>query len=572
MSKVKLELTWIGKDQRPLLEPRILREESSRSYHAKYKVTENDIFDNLLIRGDNLLALKALEQNYTGKINCIYIDPPFNTQQAFEHYDDGVEHSVWLNLMHDRILILHKLLAENGTFFIHIDDNELAYVMVMLDEVFGRKNRAYIATFKQSSVSGPKSVNPGLVSTTSFVIIYSKDKAKWKPNKLYSKTVRDGRYSKYISNFEAGYEEWELEPLADAFSRYKGVDKKSIKKELGSKYEEEIEKFVLLDPRRVVRTARIAEKDVAASAKLALRESNSERGTVFKSAREGSSDIYFLNGEQLIFYSTKARLIDGEMFTTQALSTLWDDLLSNNLHKEGGVSFPNGKKPEGLLKRVIELCTSPGDVVLDSFGGSGTTAATAHKLQRKWITIELGDHCETHILPRLQKIIDGEDNDGISKAVNWQGGGGFRYYKLAPSLLQKDQWDNWIVNKEYNAEMLAEAVCKLEGFTYAPSDTVWWNHGYSTETDFIYVTTQNLSLEKLELLTEEVGSDKTLLVMCGAFRCKAERFTNLTLKKLPKAIVDSCQWAHDDYSLNVQNLPMAEVRESIPLQDDLFEE
>jgi len=190
-------------------------------------------------------------------------------------------------------------------------------------------------------------------------------------------------------------------------------------------------------------------------------------------------------------------------------------------------------------------------------------------MKRKWITIELGEHCDTHILPRLRKIVDSEDNDGVSKAVNWQGGGGFRFYKLAPSLLQKDQWDNWVINKEYNAEMLAEAVCKLEGFTYAPSDTIWWNHGYSTETDFIYTTTQNLSQEKLELLSEEVGSDKTLLVMCGAFRCKADRFANLTLKKLPKEIVSRCQWAHDDYSLNVRNLPMAE---SAPAQDDLFEE
>lgn len=186
--------------------------------------------------------------------------------------------------------------------------------------------------------------------------------------------------------------------------------------------------------------------------------------------------------------------------------------------------------------------------------------------------IELEEHCETVILPRLKKVIGGEDQGGISKAINWLGGGGFRYYTLAPSLLQKDQWDNWVINKEYNAEMLAEAVCKLEGFTYAPSDTVWWNHGYSTETDFVYVTTQNLSLEKLELLSEEVGSDKTLLVMCGAFRCKAERFANLTLKKLPKVIVDRCQWAHDDYSLNVQNLPMAEAPAAAPFQDDLFEE
>ncbi len=567
MSKTKLELTWIGKDKRPKLEPRILLEDRSKSYHANQIITDNDIFDNKLIFGDNLLALKALEHDYTGKVKCVYIDPPFNTQQAFEHYDDGLEHSIWLNLMRDRIVVLHKLLSDDGTFVLHIDDNELAYIIVMLDEIFGRSNRTYIATFKQSSVSGPKSVNPGLVSTTSFVVIYAKNKAKWSPNKLYVKTKRDDRYSKYVSNYHEDYQRWRLEPLAEAFAKSIGIEKKLLKKELGEKYQDKLEKFVLNEPGRVVRTARIAEKDVAASGKLMLKKSNEERNCVFKAIRNGSPDIYFLNGEQLIFYSSKTKVIDSETVTAQALSTLWDDLLSNNLHKEGGVRFPNGKKPEGLLKRVIELATSPGDLILDSFAGSGTTAATAHKLGRKWITIELGDHCHTHVIPRFKRIIDGNDKDGISKAVNWQGGGGFRYYSLAPSLLQKDQWDNWIINKDYNPEMLAEAVCKLEGFTYKPSDLEWWNHGYSTEADFIFVTTQNLSIEKLEKLSEDVGSDKSLLVLCGAFRCKPDRFANLTIKKMPKTVMKHCEWAHDDYSLNVENLPMAETT---PEQEDLF--
>ncbi len=567
MSKTKLELTWIGKEKRPKLEPRILLEDPEKSYHASHRVTDNDIFDNKLIFGDNLLALKALEQEYAGVVKCIYIDPPFNTQQAFEHYDDGVEHSIWLKMIRDRVEILYKLLAVEGTFVVHIDDNELGYLIVLLDEIFGRNNRAYISTFKQSSVSGPKAVNPGLVSTTSFIVIYSKNKSKWKPNKLYVKTSRDSRYSKYISNYSDHYSEWKLLPIMEAFSEYKGVNKKDIKKKFGANLEAELEKFVLREPGRVVRTARIAEKDVAASAKEMLRESNSNRGCVFKALRDGSPDIYFLNGEQLIFYSSKTKKIDGQLVTAQALSTLWDDLLSNNLHKEGGVRFPNGKKPEGLIKRVIELSSDRGDVVLDSFAGSGTTAAVAHKMGRKWITIELGDHCDSHVLPRLQRVVDGTDQDGISKAINWKGGGGFRYYSLAPSLLEKDKWGNWVVNKAYNPNMLAEAICKLEGFSYAPSDTLWWNHGYSTEQDFIYVTTQNLSVAQLQALSEEVGSERSLLVCCGAFRCKADRFANLTIKKIPKMVLSRCEWAHDDYSLNVENLPQMKRD---PEQGDLF--
>ncbi len=227
-------------------------------------------------------------------------------------------------------------------------------------------------------------------------------------------------------------------------------------------------------------------------------------------------------------------------------------------------------KPEKLLERIVHIASNAGDLILDSFAGSGTTGAVAHKMGRRWIMVELGEHCHTHIIPRLQKVIDGEDQGGISKAVNWQGGGGFRYYSLAPSLLEKDRWGNWVVNKAYNPAMLAEALCKLEGFTYAPSDSQWWNHGYSTEQDFIYVTTQNLSVEQLQELAEEVGGDRSLLVCCAAFRCKADRFPNLTLKKIPKMVMSRCEWAHDDYSLNVANLPQMEQPDADPAQNDLF--
>ena len=217
----------------------------------------------------------------------------------------------------------------------------------------------------------------------------------------------------------------------------------------------------------------------------------------------------------------------------------------------------NTPKPERLLSRVIDLSTSLGDLVLDSFAGSGTTGAVAHKLGRRWIMVELGEHCHTHIIPRLKKVIDGADPGGITEAVGWTGGGGFRYYRLAPSLLTLDEWGNWVISKEYNAPMLAEAVCKLEGFTYAPSETVYWQQGRSTERDFIYVTTQTLSHEQLQQLSDEVESDRTLLVMCFAFRGRKEGYPNLTVKKIPKTVLARCEWDKDDYSLKVENLPKA---------------
>jgi adenine-specific DNA-methyltransferase len=214
-------------------------------------------------------------------------------------------------------------------------------------------------------------------------------------------------------------------------------------------------------------------------------------------------------------------------------------------------------KPERLIQRVLQIATNLGDLILDSFAGSGTTGAVAHKMSRRWIMVELGGHCHTHIIPRLKKVIDGEDPGGITKTANWKGGGGFRYYRLAPSLLEKDKWGNRVINKTYNAAMLAEALCKLEGFTYAPSDSVYWQHGRSTERDFIYVTTASLTHEQLQQLSDEVGPDRSLLVLCTAFRARPDRYPNLTVKKIPRAVLARCEWGHDDYSLRVENLPKA---------------
>jgi adenine-specific DNA-methyltransferase len=189
---------------------------------------------------------------------------------------------------------------------------------------------------------------------------------------------------------------------------------------------------------------------------------------------------------------------------------------------------------------------------------------------RRWIMVELGEHCHTHIIPRLKKVIDNDDKGGITDAVNWKGGGGFRYYRLAPSLLEKDKWGNYVINKQFNATMLAEALCKLEGFVYSPSETIYWQHGHSTERDYIYITTQTLTHDQFEQLSDEVGSDRSLLVLCLAFRGNTERYQNLTVKKIPKQVLSRCEWGHDDYSLKVENLPKA-PRDLKP-QTSLFDE
>jgi len=394
--------------------------------------------ENLLIQGDNLEALKALIPFYAGRVKCVYIDPPFNTQDAFEHYDDKLEHSQWLSLMYPRLQLIHQLVSDDGSLWLSIDDNELAYLMVLADEVFGRKNRMFVATFKQSSASGPKAINPGVVTTCNYIVCYAKSKANWKYYRVFTSRDRDPRYSRVIENPEAPYSEWKLTTLSEDFAKSLGcANQREAKKQLGDDHEVRLHDYAIKNANHVVRTARVAPKDVNETARAALESSKENPGTVFRSERQGLDDQYFLNGEQLIFYRNKVRNIDGLETTAEPLTNLWTDLLSNNLHNEGGVDFPNGKKPESLVQRILDVSTKPGDCVLDSFLGSGTTAAVAHKMRRNYIGIELGDHARTHCVPRLNRVIEGEQ-EGISKAVDWKGGGGFRFYTLGDTVFLAD--------------------------------------------------------------------------------------------------------------------------------------
>lgn len=527
MAKQKLELTWIGKENRPKLEPRILLEDPEKSYHAPQRVTDHDIFDNCLIFGDNLLALKALEQEFTGKIKCIFIDPPYNTGSAFEHYDDGVEHSIWLSLMRDRLEILRRLLTDDGSLWITIDDNEAHYLKVLCDEVFGRAN--FIANLAWHKRVSPANDAKYFSNDFDHVLVFAKIKDLWRPNRLEKNESQLANYRNPDGDPRGPWN-------SAAYTCAKTADERP------NLY------YAIKNP--------TTGQDVWPS-----------RTRVWAYDRNGHEN----NVKAGLLYWGKdglARMPRIKKFLTQTkpvvVRAIWSyEEAGHNQESRLEIDrlFPGNPfttpKPERLLKRVLEVATAPDSWVLDSFAGSGTTGAVAHKMGRRWIMIELGEHCHTHIIPRLKKVIDGTDQGGISEAVNWKGGGGFRYYRLAPSLLQQDKWGNWVINKEYKPEMLAQAVCKLEGFTYAPSETVYWQHGYSTERDFIYVTTQNLSHDQLQQLSDEVGSNRTLLVMCSAFRGKADRYPNLTIKKIPKTVLSRCEWGKDDYSLQVENLPKA---------------
>ncbi len=390
----------------------------------------------------------------------MFIDPPYNTGSAFTHYDDGVEHSIWLSLMRDRLEIIRRLLSEDGSLWITIDDNEAHYLKVLCDEVFGRGN--FVSTVIWEKKYAPKADSKYLSVSHDFVLVYSKSIDRVTVNRLQKTEKQTKRYTNRDN---------------DPRGPWKAGD-----------------------------TLRNEVRDYAVfPVKLPSgREVWPSAGTSWRYTREKFAELI-------------------------ADNRIWFGVGGN----------------------------ARNDLILDSFAGSGTTGAVAHKMGRRWIMVELGEHCHTHIIPRLQKVIDGQDPGGVTKAVDWKGGGGFRYYRLAPSLLEKDKWGNWVISHDYNAAMLAEAVCKLEGFTYAPSDSVYWQHGHSTERDFIYVTTQSLTAEQLSALGDEVGPEQTLLVLCAAFRGKADRWPNLTVKKIPKQVLNRCEWGHDDYSLKVENLPEA---------------
>lgn len=539
--KQKLELTWVGKENRPRLEPRILIEDPEKSYHAATRVSDYDIFDNMLIHGDNLLALKALEADYSGQVKCVFIDPPYNTGSAFTHYDDGLEHSIWLGLMRDRLEIIKRLLSADGSLWITIDDNEAHYLKVLCDEVFGRAN--FVSSFAWEKDQGRRG-DTDISSAHDHILLYVSNRDIWrKTRNLLPRTAEQ----------EKRYKNPDDDPRGRWLQGDNGTAKSGSE---GARFP------ITLPSGRVVTPPQgnywRFSKDNFEKAR--------EEGRVYFGAKGDSMPVIkrYLSGVQ-------QGVVPRTFWTASDAGTNQSakrDHLRKLLPDIEPFATP---KPEQLLQLILQIATDKNDLVLDSFAGSGTTGAVAQKMGRRWIMAELEDSCETHILPRLNKVIDGDDPGGITKSVEWKGGGGFRYFELAPSLLEKDKWGREVISKEYDPAMLAQAMCKLEGYRYEPSPDVWWQQGQSTETDFLYVTTQTLGMKELADLSAEVGDDRSLLVLCGAWRGDESEFPNLTLRKIPNHIRAKCEWGHDDYSLNVANLPQPEPEPSEP-QGTLFAE
>ncbi len=577
--KNKLELTWYGKENEIKVEPRLLIENKELSNTA-----DNPNTENMLIHGDNLLALKAIESKYAGKVKCVYIDPPYNTGSAFEHYDDNLEHSIWLELMNARLKILRNLLTEDGSIAVQIDAIELAYLRVLMDEIFGRNNFINIISIK-TKIAGVSGSNLGksLQDNTEFILLYSKNIDNFflnivpeKKNELmnyikeykengkswkYTSVLKEIDSGKYIKSFTAGN--------GDEIKLYKHENFSivSINQIAKDEFEGNLKEAHYKYIEKIFRTTN-AQTSIRTKVIEETKEFNNEglfsiEYIPTKGKNAGKSTRFYYKDDNLIAWLNDVVSIDkGIIFKLDKIGNIWDDIQYNNLTKEGDVQFPNGKKPEMLVGRIINMLSKPGDFVLDSFLGSGTTAAVAHKMNRKYIGIEMGDHAYTHCKVRLDRVIDGSDKGGITTIANWQGGGSYRFYELAPSLILKDDFDEEIINPVYNPDMLASAIALHEGYNYAPDDSVFWKQSKGNEKSFLFVTTRHVTQNYVDSIFSTMKNDEFLIIACKSFDKGIEKsYQNIKIKKIPQMLLDSCEFSKDNYNLNIINPPIYDYEE-----------
>ena len=575
----KLELTWVGKDEEIKLEPRILIENPTLSSIEKDKDTEN-----MLIHGDNLLALKALESKYAGKIKCIYIDPPYNISAMNEYYNDFVEHSMWLNRIRPRIELLRELLCEDGVIFIQISDEEQAYLKILCDEVFGRSNFVNMVSVNMKNIAGASGggEDKRLKKNCEYILIYAKDYNSMplfngpyeytELSTLIQQYIDEGKSWKYttvlVDPGEKDYIGSTVDGDGNEIKVYRRINPimlsiKQIAKQDGITEKEAYQKYGINIFQTTNAQSSIRTRIIDYRREMDIRDdllsieyvprTGKNRGCVYEQFYKGDKCRLF------VWLRDTSTNIDGELYKVDQLGTYWDmNAWMKNVSKEGNVDFPNSKKPEKLISQIIEMCTQPNDIVLDSFLGSGTTAATAHKLGRRYIGVEMGDHAYSLCKPRLDRVIANLDNSGISKATNWQGGGGYRFYELAPSLIVEDKFGNPVINKEYNADMLAAAMALHEGFEYAPDQNFYWKQG-KNENAYIYTTTTHLTESYLDAIAKEMKDGEYLVIACKSYDSGIERaYKNIKVKKIPQYLLGRCEFGKDNYNLNIVDVPTCE--------------
>ena len=552
----KLELTWVGKYDTKNIEPRILLEDTVKSYGD---------FDtqNMLIHGDNLIALAALRQKFTEKVKCIYIDPPYNINAANGFYDDNIPHSEWLSIMRARLIELRELLSEFGSIWIQIDDEEQAYLKVLCDEVFGRNNYVNMISVNMKNIAGASGggEDKRLKKNCEYLLIYAKN---YSMLPMFKNAYDYEEIGDLLERYRKEKKSWKYGSalIKPGEKRYIGstVDGDGAEIKIYSRSQYEIKSIS-----QIMKDENLSEREAYTKYANCFFQTqmpqSSIRPRVMRKVRELGieSELYsieyiprsgknkgrlyeqFYKGDNFRLFAwlrDVTEFKDGILYKKTLQGTYWDFVAgTKNLTKEGSVEFPNGKKPEALIQRILDMASDENDIILDSFLGSGTTIAVAHKMHRRWIGIEMGDHAYSHCKVRIDSVING-DQSGISKAVGWHGGGGYHFYELAPSLLIKnDKLPIYQINPEYSFEMVCEAICKLEGFIYIPSGIF---HGRSSEKRFIHITTEFINAEYIKSVSATLGYDQSLLIYGTKIQSDLQLPENIEVKKIPKDLLKKC--------------------------------
>ena len=478
-----------------LFDPKVLTNFKRYTPDGEQRVTEikrdedGTIKENLIIKGNNLLALHTLKTQFRGKVKLIYIDPPYNTGNDSFGYNDAFSRSTWLTFMKNRIEIARELLSQDGAIVVQISDRHVGYLQVLMDEIFpeGFINKVAVKT---RSPSGFKTVNLGVFESAEYLLIYGRNRKLWKYNPQFEVSKYDENYSFQVTNIDESFSKWKIVNIKEVVASEHGfADVRKAKKELGETvFLAELAQYALQSANSVFRFTEInrdAGKDTLALKAISIKKPDK----VLMLERENLSPRYILNGKEITFYTNKVRKLDGILAPTTMLTNIWTDIPWEGIASEGKVKLKKGKKPERLLRRLIEMGTdNPNDIVLDFYLGSGTTAAVAHKMGRQYIGVEQLDYGKNDSVIRLQNVIGKRKKDSlieeykdydksvISKAVNWQGGGDFIYCELmkyneafmdkiqsaktSDELLEiwKDIAKNSFLNWYVNPEMPKEAV------------------------------------------------------------------------------------------------------------------
>ena len=402
--------------------------------NRKRGLSDDTITDNLIIKGNNLLALHSLKKEFAGKVKLIYIDVPYNTGSDSFSYNDNFNHSSWLTFMKNRLEIAKELLKEDGAIFIQIDHHELGYLQVLMDELFGVHNKVQIISVKAASVSGFKAVNPGPIDITEYILFYTKNKSVFKFTKNRVKSEYNKNYNLFLEKQNPNdVKTWKFIPIKQHMLDKINKSEAELKLQFGDMYktviEQMIAKYAFENAENII-SLRDLHKPTEKMKEL-QELSKINRNVIYTYTKTSGEKTYLYNGGAVTYYSSKLQELDGEKCVTELLSDFWDHISWAGIANEGGIKLKNGKKPEKLIKQIIEIAApSQNEIVLDYHLGSGTTAAVAHKMNRQYIGIEQLDYGENDSVVRLQNVING-DQSGISKSVGWQGGGSFVYMELA---------------------------------------------------------------------------------------------------------------------------------------------